>query len=92
MFDTIANNNSNGESVVEGSGLNVNAAAAKKQCPSILKGNRRKKILRASEMPAEVVPKMMANKQMKAMDRDNVSAYLTYAGNMANIDYSQCDS
>ena len=39
MFDTTANNNSNGESVVEGSDLNVNAAAAKKQRPSNLKGS-----------------------------------------------------
>ena len=62
MFNTIAGDNSNGYSVVEGSDLNISAVAAKKQRPSILKGNRRKKILRASEMPAGTVPKMMASK------------------------------
>ena len=41
MFDTTANNNSNGESVVEVSNLNVSAAVVEKQRPSILNGNRR---------------------------------------------------
>ena len=86
MFDTTAYD-SNGESVVEGSDLNVNAAAAKKQRPSILR-NRKKKILKASEMPAGAVPKMMANKQMKVMtpEGNKVASYSTFSGNMANID------
>ena len=44
MFDTAADDNSNRESVVEGSDLNVSAAAAKTQRPSILKqkGNKKK--------------------------------------------------
>ena len=96
MFDTTADDISNGESVVEGSDLNVSATAIKKHQPSILKqkGNRKKKILKASEMPAGAVPKIMTSKQMKVMtlEGDKVAAYLTYAGNMANIDYSQCDS
>ena len=92
MFDTTANDNSNRESVLEESDLIVRAAAAKKHRSSILKGNRSKKILRASEMPVGAVSKIMASKQMKVMDRDKASAYLTYAGNMVNIDYSRCDS
>ena len=88
MYDTTANDDSNGESVLEGSELNVNAAAARKPRPtSILKGNRRKKkIFKASEMPAGAVPKMMASKQLKLMDRDKVVSYMTMAGNMATID------
>ena len=94
MFDTTVDDSSNGESVVEGSDLNVNAAAAKKQRPSILKRNREKKPFKASEMLAGVVPKMMVSKQMKVTtpERDKVAAYLTFLGNMANIDYSRCDS
>ena len=93
MFDTTADNNSNGESVVEGIDLNVNAAAVKKQRPSILR-NRKKKTFKASEMSAGAVPKIMASKQMKVMtpEGDKVAAYLTFLGNMANIDYSRCDS
>ena len=91
MFDTTTDNNSNGESVLEGSDLTVNAAAAKKQRPSILKGSRRK-ILKSSEMLAGAVPKMMASKQLKVMDGDKVAAYLTYSTKMTNIDYSCCDS
>ena len=88
MFDTTADDDSNGESVLEGSDLNVNAAAAKKQHPSILK--RRKKILKSSEMPAGAVPKMMASKQMlvKTPDGTKIAAYITMAENMASIDYS----
>ena len=56
--------------------------------------SRRKNILKASKVPTGAVPKMMTSKQMKVMspEGDKVAAYLTYAGNMANIDYSQCDS
>ena len=67
MFDTTADDNSNEESVVEGSDLNVSAVVAKKERPSILKGNRRK-TFKSSEMPAGAVGKMMASKQMKLMD------------------------
>ena len=88
LFDTTANDDSNGESVLEGRDLNVNAAAAKKQRPSTRKRN--KKILKASEMPAGAVPKMMASKQMPVMTPDGykVAAYITMAENMATIDYS----
>ena len=88
IFDTTADN-SNGESVVEGSDLNVNAVAAKKQQSSILR-NRKKKILKANEMPAGAVSKMMASKQMPVMTPDGakVATYLTFSENMANIDYS----
>ena len=96
ILDTTTDDNSNGESVVEGSDMNVNVAAAEKQRPIILKqkGNRKKQILKASEMPAGAVPKMMASKQMKVMtpEGDKVAAYLTFLGNTANIDYSRCDS
>ena len=33
-----------------------------------------------------------ASKQLKVMDGDKVVSYMTYAGNMATVDYSQCDS
>ena len=96
MYDTtIVSDDSNGKSVLEGSKLNVNAAAATKVRPtSILKQKKRKKIFKAGEMPAGAVPKMMASKQMPMMtpDRKKVAAYLTMAANMANMDYSQCDS
>ena len=59
MFDTSADD-SNGESIVKVNDLNVNAAAAKKQRPSILR-DRKTKILKASEIPAGAVPKMMAS-------------------------------
>ena len=82
MFDTTADDNSNGESIVEGSDLNVNTATANKQRDSILKGNRRKKTYKPSEMPAGAIPKMMASKQMKVMtpDGDKVAAYLNFSG------------
>ena len=90
MYDTAADDDSNGDSVLEGSELNVNAAAARKPRPmSILKGNRRKKkIFKASEKPACAVPKMMASKQLKLMDGEKVVSYWTMAGNMAVMDYS----
>ena len=93
MFNTTTDD-SNWESIVEGGDFNdVNAAAAKKQQPSILR-NRKNKILKASEMPAGAVSKMMTSKQMKMMtpECDSVAAYLTFSGNMANIDYSRCDT
>ena len=43
-------------------------------------------------MPAGDVSKMMASKQLKLMDGDKVTAYMTYTGNMATKDYSRCDS
>ena len=56
MYDATTDDSSNEESVLEGSELNVNVAAARKLRPtSILKGNRRKKILRAGEMPVGAV-------------------------------------
>ena len=92
VHSTTANDDSNGESVLEGSDLNVNAAAAKKPQPTSILRNRKKKILKASELPAGAVSKMMASKQLKVMDGDKVVSYMTYAGNMANVDHSQCDS
>ena len=90
MFDTTADNNSNRESGLEGSGLYVNATAVKRQRSSILKGNR-KKTFKSSEMPAGAVQKIMISKQLKVMNGDKVIAYLTYSANMTNIDYSRCD-
>ena len=91
MFDTTTDDNSNVASVVEESDLNVSAVVAKKQRPSTLKRNRRK-TFKSGEMPAGAIRKLMIRKQMKAMDRDKIAAYLTYSGNKANIDYSRCDS
>ena len=94
MFDTTADDNSNGE-IIEGCDLNVNAAvAAKKQRPpSILKG-RGRTTLKSSEMPAGAISKMMANKQFKVIDftTKKVAGWMTYAAKMATIDYSQCDN
>ena len=96
VYDTTtADDDSNGESVLEGSELNVNAVAARKARPtSILKQKRKKKIFKASEIPAGAVPKMTASKQMPVMipDGKKVAAYITMAKNMATIDYSRCDS
>ena len=52
---------------MEGSESNVNATAAKKARPSsILKGKcRKRRIFKANEIPAGVVPKMMASKQLE---------------------------
>ena len=90
MFDTTADDNSNGEVVLEGSNLNVNAAAATKQQrpPSILKGRRRKPF-KSSEMPAEPVPEMMINKQFQVIDpkTKNVAGWITYAAKVVNINY-----
>ena len=44
-------------------------------------------------MPAGVVSKMMANKQLKLMDGDKVVSYWTgHQASMAVMDYSRCDS
>ena len=80
---------------MERSELNVKAAAARKARPtSILKGKRKKKIFKASEMPAGAVPKMMANKQLEVRDpvTNELVFYMTYAAKMVTINYSQCDS
>ena len=96
VYDTTtADDDSNGESVLKGSELNVNAAAARKARPtSILKQKRKKKIFKTSEMPAGAVPKMMASKQMLVMTPDGkkVAASITMATNMATIDYSRYNS
>ena len=68
LFDTTINDDSNGESVLEGSDLNVNAAAEKKPRPTSILRDKKKKILKASEILAEAVSKMMASKQLKLMD------------------------
>ena len=78
---------------MEGSELNVNAAAATKARPtSILKGKprRKRRIFKASEMPAGAVPKMMVSKQLEVRDPDTkeLISYMTYAAKMATIDYN----
>ena len=93
VYDTTDDDDSNGESVLEGKELNVNAAAATKSRPSsILKvrvrSPRRKKLYKSSEIPTGAPPKMMASKQLKLMDGDKVVSYMTMAGNMAVMDYS----
>ena len=95
VYNTTSNDDSNGESVLEGKEMNVSAAAAMKaRSSSILKQKRRKKIFKASEMLADAVPKIMASKQMPVMTPDGkkVAAYLTMAENMTNMNYSRCDS
>ena len=63
MFDTTASDNSNGEIVIEGRYLNVNAAATTKKVgrPGILKRKGRR-TFKSSEMPAGAVGKMTTNK------------------------------
>ena len=61
LFDTTVDNNSNGEMILEGSDLNVNAAAARKGKPSSI---LRKKHFKSSEMPSGAITKMIANKQI----------------------------
>ena len=94
MFDTTADDNINGE-IIEGSDLNVNAAAAtkKQRPPSILKG-RGRRTFKSSEMLVGAVPKMTANKQFKVIDpiTEKVIGWMTYTAKVTNIDYSQCDS
>ena len=62
VCNTTANDDSNGESILEGSDLNVYVAAAKKPRPTSILRNRKKKMFKASEMPAGAVSKMMASK------------------------------
>ena len=85
---------SDGESVLEGQELTVNTAATKSRPQSILrvkgKGGKKKKkrIFRASEMPAGAVSKMMANEQFRLMDKDDkVVSYWTTNVSMAVMDY-----
>ena len=61
MFDSTADDDSNGESVLEGSNLNVNAVAVTRKPRSILKG-KGKKQFKLSEIPAGAIAKMMASK------------------------------
>ena len=76
--------------------MTVSAAAAMKSRPqSILrvKGKKKKKIFRASKIPAGAVSKIMANQQLRLINKDDkVVLYMTMAGNMAVMDYSRCDS
>ena len=71
MFDTTTNDDSNEEIILEGSNLNVNAAAAtkKQRPPSILKGKGRK-TFKSSEILAGAVSKIMTNKQFQVIDPD----------------------
>ena len=91
MFDTTADNNSNGEIVIEGSNLNVKTAAAKKKIgrPSTLKG-KGKRAFKSSEIPARSLKKMMENKQFKVIDpiTKKVQGWMIYSAKVANIDYS----
>ena len=67
MFDTTADDNSNGE-VIEGSDLNVNAATAtRQQRPTSILQGRRRKPFKSSEMPAGAISKMMANEQFQVI-------------------------
>ena len=92
MFNTTADDNSNGEIVIEGSDLNINVAAATKKVgkPSILKGKGRR-TFKSSKMPAGAVRKMMTNKQFKVIDpiTKKVTGGMTYSAKVANIDYSR---
>ena len=71
--------------------MNVNAAVSKRPKKNILKG-KGKKIFKSSEMPAGLIAKMMADKQLKVKDGDNTVAYMTYSAKMANVDYTRFDS
>ena len=92
MFDT-TDDDSNGESVLEGSELNVNTAAvSRRPKKSILKG-KGKKLFKSSEMPTGAVAKMMASEQVRMIDNNNnVLGQMTYCAKMTNIDYTRCDS
>ena len=96
VYDATGDNDSNGESVLEGQELTVSAAAATKSRPqSILKvkGKKQKKIFRASEMPAGAVSKMMANQQLRLINKDDkVVSYWTMHAKMVVMDHSRCDS
>ena len=60
MYDT-TDDESNGESVSEEKGLNVNAAASARPKKSILKRGGKKQF-KLSKMPVAAVAKMMASK------------------------------
>ena len=92
MYDT-TNDESNGESVSEEKGLNVNAAASTRPKKSILKRNG-KKTFNSSEMPAGSIHKMMADKQLEVRDpvTKQIVSYMTYSAKMANVDYTRFDS
>ena len=70
VVDTTAHDDINGESVLEGNELNINTAAARKPRPTSILRKRIKKVLKASEMPAGAVSKMMTSKQLNLMDVD----------------------
>ena len=92
MYDT-TDDESNGESVSEEKGLNVNAAASTRPKKSILKRGG-KKIFKSSEMPAAAVAKMMASKQLEVRDpiTKEIVSYMTYSAKIANVDYTSFDS
>ena len=94
MYDTT--NNEDGESVSEGTKMNVNAAAASATSKeSVLNKRRGKKVYKSSEMPTAAVAKMMASKQLEVRDptiTQELVSYLTYASKMAVIDYTRFNS
>ena len=64
MFNA-TDDDSNGESVLEGNELNVNAAASRRPRKISLKeGKMKKKLYKLSEMPAGAIAKMMASEQV----------------------------
>ena len=85
VYDATGDVDSDGESVLEGQELTVNAAAAATKSPpqGILRvkgkgGRRKKRVFKSSEMPAGAVSKMMANQQLRLLDQnDNVLSYWT---------------
>ena len=88
MYDTTDDDN-NGEGILVGTELNVNAVASGTK----LKKKKDKKTYKSSEMPAAAPAKMMANKQYEVRDpvtNDRVS-YITYASKMAVTNYTRFD-
>ena len=60
-----------------------------------MKGKKKKKVFKSSEMPTGAVAKMLANQQLRLIDKDNkVISYWTghQQASMAVMDYSRCDS
>ena len=92
MYDT-TDDDTNGEGILVGTELNVNAAASGTKLTK-LKNKKDKKTYRSSEMPAAAPAKMLANKQYKVRDPDTNDrvSYITYASKMAVIDYTRFDS
>ena len=94
VYDATGDDDSDGESVLEGQELTVSAAAATKSKPQGIlrvKGKKKKRTFKSSEMPAGAVSKMMANQQLKLIDKDdNVVLYWTghQQVNMTVMDYS----